>query len=221
MSGYWNNLEFRNIDSFIKNNSQIKNFISSVLPDEYDFMDYVMFLEKSVLHTCHRDNNASRFNPGTSKSYTMLVYIDNMDNCLDIVPGSHIISNLGMYNYDMTKTYKCKNGSIILFDANMVHSGSLDSNKTNRRIQFKIAHKDDFKKLAYFDKYHKIVDKPNSNYDWSKKLQKHLSCQFPYIADLTQGQNKTYIKGDLSFFDKLFSKILYSDPNYYQLQDVF
>lgn len=217
----WDNREFKKVNDLLLNDPGIRKFLSIKLPKEYEFMDYIMFLEKSVLHTCHRDNNASRFNTGTSKSYTMLVYIDNMNNCLDIVPGSHKLDNIGIYSYDMTKTYKCKPGSIILFDANMVHSGSLDSQTPNRRIQFKIAHKDDFQALTFFDKYHKIVDKPNNNGQWSKQLQKHLSCQFPWVADITQGQNKNYIKGDLSLMDRFFSKILYSDPNYYRLEDVF
>ena len=217
----WDNREFKAIDILVKNHPRVNEFLARVLPKEYGFMDYVMFLEKSVLHTCHRDNNASRFNTGISKSYTMLVYIDDMKNCLDVVPRSHKPINIGLYWYDMTQTYKCRPGSVILFDADLVHSGSLDSLDQNRRIQFKISHQDDFEKLSFFNDYHKVVDKPNTNSEWSKKIQKNLSCQFPYIADLTQGQNKGYIKGDLSLTDKIFSKLMYSDPNYYSLQDAY
>ena len=225
---HWDKNEFKEIYDLIKNNNNIKEFINDTLPvrqgnvndnSSYNLMDYIMFLENTTLHTCHRDNNADYFN-NINKSYTIILYIDDMKNCLDVIPKSHR-NKLGIFPYDFTDTFLCKPGSIILFDSSLIHSGSLDSNDSNRRIQLKVSHKDDLEKLSFYDKYHKIINKKNTNSNISKRIQKHLSCQFPIFSDLTQGTDKSYIDGKLSPATKIFSQLFYSDKNFYKLQDAF
>jgi hypothetical protein len=217
----WDNKEYKQIHQIIQNDTTLDSFIHSHLSNDYILMDYIMFLENSVLHTCHRDNNSKRFNDDIHESFTIIIYIDEMDKCLDLIPGSHDRSDSGIYLYDKTKTWSCKSGDAILFNADLVHSGSLQSKYPNRRIQLKCTHKKDIEQLNFFSNYHKLLNKKNTNGHLSKVFQKHLSCQFPIVSDLTQGTNKNYINGELTDSDKLVSNILYSKPDYYSLEDAF
>lgn len=218
----WDQENYQDIYDLIRSDQELNSFIYSNLPHDFVLMDYIMFLENSVLHTCHRDNNGDRFNDTSHRSYTMLLYIDDMKNCLDIVPDSHHILDKGIYSHDITHQFLCNSGSVILFDANLVHSGSLENSEGNtRRIQVKITHKDDIEALSYYDGYHKIINSHNTNSDTSKWIQKRVSCTLPILADLTQGSDKKYVKGDLSLWQKLFSKMAYSKANYYDLKNVF
>ena len=218
---HWDKSEFKQIDTIIKSNPGIKNFIYTHIPiKEYQFMDYIMFLENTILHTCHRDNNSDRFNNNTKRSYTIILYIDDMQSCLDVIPKSQN-DKLGVFMYDKTNTFLCKPGSIILFDASLVHCGSIDSDESNRRIQLKVSHKADLEKLSFYENYHKIINKHNTNSEISKRIQKQFSCQFPVVSDVTQGTDKSYISGNLSYLTQIFSKLFYSDKDYYKLQDAF
>ena len=217
---YWDLSEYKQIDNIIKNDIGIRNFIHGCINKTgYEFMDYVMFLENSIVHTCHRDNNSHYFN-NAKPSYTIILYIDDMQNCLDVIPKSHK-NQYGVFLYDKTRTFLCKSGSIILFDSSLIHCGSINSSNHNRRIQLKVAHRDDLKNLSFYQNYHKIINKPNTNSEISKRIQKHLSCTFPIISDMTQGSDKNYIRGNISPLTKIFSKVFYSDKNYYKLQDAF
>ncbi len=217
---HWDKLEYKEINDIIKNDKSIKKFIDeNIKMSGYQLMDYIMFLENSVLHTCHRDNNSEYFND-ILPSYTIILYIDDMNRCLDVIPKSHN-DKLGVYLYDKTRTFVCKGGSIILFNASLVHSGSVDSDNNNRRIQLKVSHKGDLDKLSFYQKYYKILNKQNTNSDISKRVQKHFSCRFPIISDMTQGNDKNYISGNMSLITKIFSKLFYSDKDYYKLKDAF
>lgn len=215
----WDNKQYRDIYDSIRNNEDILKLIQKKIGNDYIIMDYVMYLSNSVLHTCHRDNNGSRFNELKGKSYTMILYIDDMKNCLDVVPYSH--RHMGIYNKDSTHTFICEPGALIIFDADLVHSGSLGNTENNRRIQMKICHKDDVSNLKYYDNYHKIMDKQNTNSLFSKQVQKEFSCKYPVISDMTQGNNKSYISGKISNLEKLFSQIFYSNKDYYKLPNAF
>jgi ectoine hydroxylase-related dioxygenase (phytanoyl-CoA dioxygenase family) len=215
----WNYREYKDIYMYLKYNKDLLEIIRNTLGENYVIMDYIMYLSNSVLHTCHRDNNGSRFNDIKHKSYTMLIYIDDLKECLDVVPESH--KHIGVYSTDQTMTFMCKPGSIIIFDSDLVHSGGLSEDVNNRRIQMKITHRDDYQKLNFYDNYFKIVNKPNKNSEFSKKIQKHLTCQFPIFSDLTQGNNKEYISGEISDLGKVFSHYFYSDKDFYKLEDAF
>lgn len=217
---HWNRSEFKQINDIIKGDKKIKEFIDkNIKIGGYNFMDYIMFLENSVIHTCHRDNNSSYFND-TNPSYTMILYIDDMEKCLDVIPNSHK-DKIGINLYDKTKTFLCKGGSIILFDASLVHSGSVDSKDMNRRIQLKVSHENDLEKLSFYQNYNKVLDKRNKNSDISKRIQKHFSCRFPIMSDMTQGKEKEYINGNISWVAGMFSKLFYSDKDYYKLRNAF
>ena len=212
---------YRDIFTLLNNNTQLNEWIHVNCGKKYNLMDYVMFLENSVLHTCHRDNNGDRFNDiKPNKSYTMIIYIDDMQECLDVIPKSHR-HDVGIYAYDSTNTFLCNPGSIILFDANLIHSGSIFGKESNRRIQLKVSHDDDIEKLSFYQNYHKLMNKTNTNSFVSKAMQKHVTCQFPFVGDITQGNDKEYIKGNISPSSQKFSEVFYSDKNYYKLKDAF
>lgn len=217
----WDTAEFEDIYKFIRQNNNLNNLIKNKVGKDYILMDYVMYLENSVIHSCHRDQNGSKFNDLEDESYTVIIYIDDMNKCLDIVPKSHHKEQYGVYLYDQTQIFQCKPGDVIIFNANLVHSGSLNSNSKNRRIQLKVTHKNDVSKMKYFHKYYKLQNKHNHNSELSKVIQKKFTCQLPIIADLTQGYNKNHISGNLSWWEKMYSQMFYSNKDFYKIEDAF
>jgi len=220
----WDNKDYNGIKMAVHNNKNLLANIKNKLGEDYQLMDYIWFIEKSVVHTCHRDNNSHlfQFNNYPRRSYTMIMYIDDMDKCLDIIPGSNNTGYgyFGINLYDATNTVLCKPGDLLLFDANLVHSGSLESKKNNRRIQLKVTHKYDIEKIGYYTNVNRILDKQNTNSEISKVVQKSFSCQFPIISDMTQDINKesVNINNEPSMLQKLYSVIFYSDENFYRLK---
>lgn len=218
--------EHKKIKNEIMNSNYINKRIHDILGNDYIFMDYIWMIMKSNVHTCHRDNNGLFFNE-TQKydSYTILFYLEDMDSCLDVLPKSH----KNMYEHsinltDETKHIKCNPGSAILFNANLIHTGSFNKKPDNARIQMKISHKNDIKSLNYYQNFNKYVDKENPIPDFFRKTQKHISCQFPFISDLTQGTNIQTSRGtsagaNIPLSQKIFSFLAYGDSNYYDLPD--
>ena len=218
----WDHKKFEDINVLIQNDQRLNNFIHNSLNNDYDLQDYIMFIENSVLHSCHSDSNGSKFNKDTHESYTIIIYIDNMKNCLDIAPKSHKKNAQQIYlTGDPTRTFICSSGDLILFNSNSLHAGSVNSDKENRRIQLKVIHKNDVEKLDYYNGYHKIINKSNTNSDYSKYLQKHLTCQFPISGNISLKNNKEYINGDINFLTKLYSYWFYGDSKYYEIPDAF
>lgn len=220
INNLWDNNDFNSLKKIIHNNINLNNMISEILGNDYILMDYIWYIEKGNVHTCHRDNNGDMFNKGTRRSYTLLLYIDDLNNCLEVVPQSNNSAS-NIFISPLTQTIKCSNGSAILFDANLIHAGSLESNKQNRRIQLKISHKYDIKKLDYYNNYNKYLSKENNNSITSKYIQKYMTCSLPILSDINQELNKQSgdTKNEPSIFQKLYSYVFYSDPNYYRLPD--
>lgn len=220
----WDNKDYSGIKNIVHSNKNLLENIKQQLGEDYMLMNYIWFIENSVVHTCHRDNNSHlfQFNKYPRRSYTMILYIDDMDKCLDVIPGSNNngYGYLGMNLYDATNTVLCKPGDLLLFDANLVHSGSLETKKNNRRIQLKVTHKYDIEKISYYNNVNRILDKHNTNSEISKVLQKSISCQFPIISDMTQDVNKesVNIEKEPSMLQKMYSVVFYSDENFYRLK---
>tara|TARA_X000000950_G_scaffold270522_1_gene350418 strand:- start:1012 stop:1881 length:870 start_codon:yes stop_codon:yes gene_type:complete len=215
---------YKKIKKEIVNSKYINKRITEKLGDGYQFMDYVWMIMKSNVHTCHRDNNGLFFNSGQKhNSYTILFYLEDMDSCLDVIPKSHknIYDNSISFT-DETKRVKCSPGSAILFNANLVHTGSFNRKPNNMRIQMKISHKDDFEKISYYQNYNKYVDKENNIPEPIRKIQKHVTCQLPFLSDITQKTNIQTARGSsegtkIPLSQKIFSLIAYGNPNYYDL----
>jgi len=80
-----------------------------------------------------------------------------MEKNLDVIINSHKYKYLYTINItDPTKTVRIPKGSAILFDANLIHSGTFNKKSDNYRIQMKLTHKNDRKILNYYENYNKI-----------------------------------------------------------------
>lgn len=216
-----NTKDIKEIKKHIMNSSKINQKIRDILGDDYIFQDYVWYIKKSKVHTCHRDNNGTFFNKGQKHdSYTIIFYLEPMDVNLDVIPGSH--KNIhDIYLTDTTGSVSCNPGDAILFNANLVHTGTFTENEDNKRVQMKITHTDDIDVLNYYQNFNKILDKDNTHPTWLKKIQKHITCQFPIASDLTQSENIRGARGseeaEIGYGQKIYSYLFYSDKDFYDL----
>ena len=223
LSIYANDEKFIKIKKYIHNNNNIINKINNILGEEYIFQDYIFTLKKSQIHMCHRDNNGTFYNNNQKyPSYTIIFYLENMNKCLDVIPNTHKYKNQNSFNLsDYTKSIICNRGDAILFNANLIHTGSLNKKEDNLRIQMKLTHKNDIDTLNYYQNYNKILNKDNTTNKTLKKIHKHISCQFPILSDLFQTETASTIDtNNISFMHKLFSSIFYSDVSFYNLPTI-
>jgi ectoine hydroxylase-related dioxygenase (phytanoyl-CoA dioxygenase family) len=114
---------YKETKSFLLQDSALHHLIFNQTQDSnYQFQDYIWIIQKSSVHTCHRDNNGDFFNEKQKyPSYTMLIYLENMEKCLGVIPQSHLNKNAYNVNFtDQVKNLVCKQGDIILFNANLI-----------------------------------------------------------------------------------------------------
>ena len=216
--------KYKDIKKYIINSDKIKERIISRLGNGYQFQDYIFMITKSNIHTCHRDYNGDFFNEGQKhKSYTILFYLEEMDRCLDVIPGSHKEINTNSYNLsDPSKSIRCRPGSAVLFDANLIHTGSFNKKTNNMRFHMKLKNNDDFYKLQYYENYNKVTGKEATLPVSVRKIQKHFSCQFPVLGNVTQNSSiETTKSGELPIYQRIFSLFAYGDSNFYKLKEAF
>jgi len=220
--------DYKEVKERIMGNTSILNKIHSRLNDNYIFQDYIFIIQKSAVHTCHRDNNGDFFNEGQKHpSYTMLLYLEDMEKCLGVIPKSHTSEYSHMVNFNNAlENILCKKGDIILFNANLIHVGALNKKHDNIRIQMKVTHKDDIPVLSYFQDYNKILNKDNTMPHSVLSFQQNLSCMVPYISNLTQGEIIKSVRGSdngatISTPQKIFSYLFYGNSNFYDLPNAF
>jgi len=219
---YANNDKFLLIKKYIHNNKTILKKITDTLGPDYIFQDYIFTLKKSLIHMCHRDNNGTFYNNLKYPSYTIIFYLENMDKCLDIIPNTHKYKHQNAFNLtDYTKSILCNRGDAILFDANLIHTGSLNKKEDNLRIQMKLTHKNDINVLNYYQNYNKILNKDNTTNKTLKHIHKHISCQFPFISEMYQTETASTIDtSNISFMHKILSSMFYGDSNFYNLPTI-
>ena len=219
--------EYKKTKDYLLNHPGLNHIINSISPD-YVFQDYIWIIQKSSVHTCHRDNNGDFFNEGQKHpSYTMLVYLEDMDKCLGVIPESH--KDKYSYFFNLTGNLTnllCKKGDVILFNANLIHVGTLTEKHDNLRVQLKVTHKEDIEKIAYYQNFNKILNKDNELPFELRKAQRNISCMFPGISNLTQSENIRTSRGsdngvDIGYLQQLFSYIFYGDAEFYDLPNVF
>ena len=209
---------------YIINNSKIKNkLINSIGNPNYIFQDYILVIKKSSVHTCHRDYNGDFFNDGQkNKSYTIILYLEDIEKGLGVIPSSHKSLNSYYVNFNNSViNIPCKSGDILLFDSNLIHVGGLNKKPDNLRIQMKLTHKDDIEFISYYENYNKVLNKDNNIPFILKKIQKNASCMFPGISNLTQSENIKRKNTDLGLFEKMYSYIFYGNANFYDLPNAF
>jgi hypothetical protein len=220
---------YYNAKKFLLDNKKLKNNVNNMINEkDYIFQDYIWVIKKSSVHTCHRDNNGDFFNKGQKyPSYTLLIYLEDMDKCLGVIPSSH--KNVNSYNIDLNNSVLnllCNSGDAILFNANLIHVGALNIKPDNLRIQMKLSHKDDIEVLSYYEDFNKVLDKDNNLPFMLKKIQKNATCMFPGISNLTQSENIKSARGsdngaNIGIFQKIFSYLFYGNANFYDLPNAF
>jgi hypothetical protein len=200
---------YHSIKDYIINNKRINNIIKIYTNKDYQFQDYIFIIKKSSIHTCHRDNNGDFFNKGQKyPSYTIIIYLEKMDKCLGVIPKSHL--NKNSFNFNITDPIKniiCNPGDAIIFNANLIHVGTLNKNDNNLRIQMKITHKDDRNTLYFYENYNKQLNNPSKYNTKLQKLQKHISCSFPIISKYTEKYDKNKNNNDNLISKLLFAKL--------------
>jgi hypothetical protein len=216
--------DYYSAKQYIINNSKIKHKLLNYIGDtNYIFQDYILIIKKSSVHTCHRDYNGDFFNDGQkNKSYTIILYLEDIEKGLGVIPSSHKSVNSYYVNFNNSViNIPCKIGDILLFDSNLIHVGGLNEKPDNLRIQMKLTHKDDIEFISYYENYNKVLNKDNNIPFILKKIQKNASCMFPGISNLTQSENIKRKTTDLSLIEKLYSYIFYGNANFYELPNAF
>ena len=89
----------------------------------------------------------------------------------------------------------CKSGDIILFNANLIHVGTITADENNLRIQLKLTHKDDIPYILYYEDYHKVLNKKSSIPKSIRKMQREVSCMFPGFSDIMQSETVRATRG--------------------------
>jgi hypothetical protein len=215
---------YKHAKEYIVTHKSILKRIQKYVSSDYNFQDYIVVIQKSAIHTCHRDYNGSLFNEGQKyPSYTVLIYLEEMEKCLGIIPKSH----KSKYSYSLNLTNQvehvvCKKGDILLFDANLIHVGALNKKDDNVRIQMKITHEKDVDVLDYYEDYNKVLNETNHLPKHIVKFQRDMSCMFPYFSTLTQTDAmQQSVKNTQGRVSKMFSYLFYGNSNFYNLKNAF
>jgi hypothetical protein len=219
---------YEELKNKIINNDKFKNIIVNYAGNNYTFQDYIWIIQKSSVHTCHRDNNGDFFNKGQKHpSYTMLIYLEDMEKCLGVIPTSH--KSIDSFKFNLTNQVTnllCNKGDIILFNANLIHVGTINKKHDNLRVQMKVTHNDDLSILSYYQNFNKIINQENTIPDYLRKMQLKQSCMMPFISDLTQTVNIGSSRGtdngaEISIWQKIFSYLYYGNSDFYNLPNAF
>lgn len=220
---------YKSVKDVLINHQGLNEIIENATDsNQYQFQDYVWIIQKSAVHTCHRDNNGDFFNIGQEHpSYTMIVYLEDMEKCLGIIPESHIEKNSYFFDFNESlRNILCKKGDVILFNANLIHVGTINEKEDNMRVQLKVTHKDDIQHIKYYEDFHKVLNQENTLPTCLRKFQRNMSCVFPGFSNLTQSENIRTARGtdngiDIGYPQQIFSYLFYGNKDYYDLPNAW
>ena len=190
---------------------------------DYQFQDYIFVIKRSSIHTCHRDGNGDFFNKNQKNpSYTIIIYLEDMEKSLGVIPKSHkSVDSFGINITNELINLPCKKGDIIIFDANLLHVGTINEKDDHFRIQMKITHKDDIQAISFYENYNKILDEENKLPKAIRIFQRNLSCMFPFISNLGQNtiQTTTQEKNN-NIIKKIYSYLFYGNDKAFDLPNL-
>jgi hypothetical protein len=158
----------------------------------------------------------------------MLVYLEDMKRCLSVIPESHLYKGSYFFNIDDSlRNVLCEKGDVIVFNANLIHVGTVDTEKEdNVRVQLKVTHHDDIPKIAYYQNFNKVLQTDNQLPVEVRAFQRNVSCMFPGFSDITQSENIRTARGsddgvDVGYIQKVFSYLFYGNQDFYDLPNAF
>lgn len=189
----------------------------------YIFQNYMLVIKKSAIHTCHRDSNGTLFNPDLKyTTFTLLIFLEKMERSLGVIPKSHKNFSDNFINFtNNTISFSSNPGDALLFNSNLYHVGEINNRPDNLRLQFKICHFEDEKHISYYNNYFKILNQNNNYAKFIQKIQKNFTCFIPGISNFSQDQIQTDSNQEgQSEISKLFSKIMYGNSNFYNLETI-
>lgn len=211
----WKYKNYSQIKYYFKNKT-IKDKIKKYFGEDYTLIDYTYIIENSAIHTYHRDYTSSKnYNNLKYPSYTMILYLDDSDTGLNIIPGSHK-DNYPIYVLDKSKKLKANPGSAIIFDADILHAGSTSIETKRHCIQFKIIHKDDINKLKHLLDYHVLINRPNNKYLYTRYIETAFTRHFPIFLDFFQETIKSSFSENKSHIQKFISSVIFSNKDFYK-----
>lgn len=125
----------------IEKRTQITSLVLSKLPDGYKFLDYYYYIKGCSLSTYHRDVTSGQTYLQTKyPTYTLILYEYDGD-FLSLCPNSH---NQYPFIYSTPVNISGKKNTMVLFNADVLHSGIINKIGKNRKVlQMKIVHQDD------------------------------------------------------------------------------
>ncbi len=220
--------DYKDAKETLLHDKSINKLLQETLGSDYQFQDYIWIIQKSSVHTCHRDNNGDFFNKGQLyPSYTLIIYLEDMEKCLGVIPTSH--KDVNSFNVNITNkvdTLLCKKGDAILFNANLIHVGTIQPKDDHLRIQMKVSHQKDIPALYYYQDFNKVLKKDNTIPKELLQFQKNMSCMFPYVSNLTQSDNIQSSRGTdngetIGLPQKVFSYLFYGNSDFYDLPNAF
>jgi ectoine hydroxylase-related dioxygenase (phytanoyl-CoA dioxygenase family) len=224
------NKQYKELKAEMHSDQNLQKIVHSISA-KHEFQDYIWIIEKSAVHTCHRDNNGTFFNAGQKHpSYTMIVYLDqgmSQDKCLGVIPKSHKSKYANAVNVvDQVTDIRCATGDVIVFNANLIHVGTITARDDNLRVQMKISHPEDLNVLSYYQNFNKVLNKDNQNSKTVRQIQRHVSCSVPFVSDLTQTENIRTSQGTaggakISDAQKWFSYLFYGRTDFYDLPNAW
>jgi len=215
---------YKGAKEYVIKHQGFQKVIQTKLGKEYQFQDYILIIKKSAIHTCHRDFNGDFFNEGQKHpSYTIIIFLEDMEKCLGVIPQSHLDVNSFNVNFsNQVENVVCKRGDILLFNSNLIHVGATNKKDDNLRLQLKITHKEDIESLSYYEKYNKVLNQENRLPKYIVQLQKNASCMFPVVSNALQSENINATKSNSSSsIQRFFSSLFYGNSRFYELQNAF
>ena len=225
---FCNNKDYKKTKEYLLNHKHLQDVCQEQTSSDYIFQDYIWIIQKSLVHTCHRDNNGDFFNHGQKHpSYTILLYLESMEKCLGVIPQSHLDKNSFNINItDKVVNLPCTPGDIIMFNANLIHVGAMNEKQDNLRCQLKYSHRDDIPVLNYYQDYNKVLNEENHLPVYLRQIQKSISCSLPILSNLSQSENIRTARGsvngvNIGFFQKIFSFLFYGNSKFYDLPNAF
>ena len=213
----WKNENYHSIKDYFLNNNMINKKIKDILSDDYELINYVYIIENSAIHTYHRDYTSSRvYNNLKYPSYTMILYFDDTESGLNIIPGSHD-DNASIYLQDKSVRLNVNKGSAILFDADILHAGSaIDIDAKRHCIQFKIIHKDDIEKVPHLLDYYVLINRPNDKTKFLKSIETGFTKHIPIFMDTFNESIKSSFVEEKTSLQKWISSLVFSNKDFYK-----